>query len=453
MLTLFDLDSVPDIYINRQRTEIITFNESRQFSTNNHLCFLLMLSGSAAMEISYENKFFEKVNFVANSLLRIEKDYTYTVNPIAKQCKLIYFEFDLYAVSPLDGISSTKEFDVKLTPLLLKTGHNPILISYYTKRFPSLPNDILALEALLTQENCSEYILRRQIEHMFLMVIDFHFSIIHNVINSFSAVALSNIFDITDQPFELNVSDVHIWSDDPKSNPEAVLLLTAHTVHKYIEIPKNSNDYTYGYTKDSPKISDNCCTLTTTAGHSFKLWLFPGKARSLKSLERYKEKAVITLQIKCSQPCLLQLFLYQIPTYLSVTYPINITVADAWTSFSIPVTSTYASETLSPFAAKAISYIQNNYASKLTVADIARYVHIHPSYLSYVFKKSTGQSINGFINFYRIEVAKQMLRNTEDSITSIAIKTGFYDSQHFLKIFKKISGITPSAYRKDHTNS
>lgn len=453
MLTLFDLNSVPDIYINQQRTEIITFNESCRFSANNHLCFLLILSGSATLSISYDNKFFKNIKLVANSLLCIEKDYTYTINPIAKQCRLIYFEFDIYAISPLDGISATKEFDIKLTPFLFKTGHNPILISYYTKHFPTLPNDILTLESLLMQKNHSKDILRRQIEHIFLMIIKIHFSMIHNVINSFSAVALSNVFDITNQPFELNVSDIHIWSDNPKTNPEATLLLTAQAIHKYIEIPKNSNDYIYRYTKGNSKISDNYCTLTTTAGNGFKLWLFPGGAHLLKILEKYKEKAVIILQIKCSQPCIMQLFLYQIPTYQSVTYPVNISVADSWTSFSIPITGSCASETPSSFAAKAINYIQNNYASRLTVADIAEYVHIHPSYLSYVFKKSTGQSVNGFISFYRIEIAKQLLRDTEDSITSIAIKTGVYDSQHFLKIFKKIAGVTPSAYRKEHTNS
>ena len=63
-----------------------------------------------------------------------------------------------------------------------------------------------------------------------------------------------------------------------------------------------------------------------------------------------------------------------------------------------------------------------------------------------LFKQETGLTPNNYIILKRIEKCKELLR-IQDNLLDIAIETGFYDSTHLCKHFKKITGITPLAYR------
>lgn len=56
--------------------------------------------------------------------------------------------------------------------------------------------------------------------------------------------------------------------------------------------------------------------------------------------------------------------------------------------------------------------------------------------------------MTSYINFCRINLAKQLLFESEQTITSIGAYVGFYDSSHFLKAFKKMVGISPKEYRR-----
>ena len=64
-----------------------------------------------------------------------------------------------------------------------------------------------------------------------------------------------------------------------------------------------------------------------------------------------------------------------------------------------------------------------------------------------LFKQQTGLTPNNYIILKRIEKCKELL-HTEDDLLQIAIQTGFYDATHLCKHFKRITGITPQAYRE-----
>ncbi|MCI8508442.1 MAG: AraC family transcriptional regulator [Lachnospiraceae bacterium] len=98
----------------------------------------------------------------------------------------------------------------------------------------------------------------------------------------------------------------------------------------------------------------------------------------------------------------------------------------------------------------AINFIRNNYASGITVSDIAREVCVNRSYLYKLFTESLQMSPKEFITQFRISRSKELLTVTELSVEEVANSCGYSDSLVFSKAFKKIIGMPPSVYRKTH---
>lgn len=99
----------------------------------------------------------------------------------------------------------------------------------------------------------------------------------------------------------------------------------------------------------------------------------------------------------------------------------------------------------------AIEYIRQNYASKITVKQIAQSCHCCESYINHTFRKRTGVNINVYINKTRIEHAKNYLLTTAMSISEIAMTTGFSDPNYFSRVFMELLGITPTEFRRRYT--
>jgi two-component system, response regulator YesN len=96
---------------------------------------------------------------------------------------------------------------------------------------------------------------------------------------------------------------------------------------------------------------------------------------------------------------------------------------------------------------KAIHYIAKNFSRNITLEDVAKEVHLNPSYFSSFFKQSTGSSFKEYLNMIRIEESKRLLANTDYSVIDIAVATGFDTQSYFSKVFKKYTGLTPRQYR------
>lgn len=101
----------------------------------------------------------------------------------------------------------------------------------------------------------------------------------------------------------------------------------------------------------------------------------------------------------------------------------------------------------SPAVQKVVNYIDFNYQEDLSLKKIADLFSISPSYLSALFKKETGSTLTEYINNKRIDISVSLLNTTDSSIQNIAAQVGFLDVNYYTRIFKKLKGISPSAYR------
>lgn len=95
-----------------------------------------------------------------------------------------------------------------------------------------------------------------------------------------------------------------------------------------------------------------------------------------------------------------------------------------------------------------LKYIEEHYQDQISLEDMAELVSLNPAYLSNIFKKETGENFVYYLNSFRIEKAKEMLKNTQLTINEVAYAVGFMDGRYFSKSFKKHVGITPKDYRR-----
>lgn len=102
--------------------------------------------------------------------------------------------------------------------------------------------------------------------------------------------------------------------------------------------------------------------------------------------------------------------------------------------------------TQSSYVIDAIKYIQFNYSTDISVDDIANAVGISRSHLYRVFISNLNQSPIDYLTEYRINEACSLIRNTNLSISEIAVSVGFFDQFYFSRVFKKIKKIPPSKY-------
>ena len=98
-----------------------------------------------------------------------------------------------------------------------------------------------------------------------------------------------------------------------------------------------------------------------------------------------------------------------------------------------------------------IRIIETEYMKPLSLDQLAERAYLAPSYLSYLFKKETGQSLVRYITHYRIEKAKEMLTNTNCKIVDISEKVGFSNPSYFGLTFRNFVGMSPVAYRELRT--
>lgn len=95
-----------------------------------------------------------------------------------------------------------------------------------------------------------------------------------------------------------------------------------------------------------------------------------------------------------------------------------------------------------------LSYIEENYATKLTLDEIAAHIHLCKGECCRIFKKYMKVSLFEFILQYRIEKSVDYIIHTKCSITDIAESVGFNDSNYFTKVFRRQKGCSPTKYRR-----
>ena len=98
---------------------------------------------------------------------------------------------------------------------------------------------------------------------------------------------------------------------------------------------------------------------------------------------------------------------------------------------------------------KAISYIAENYASHVSVKEIANMVGLNTVYFGALFKSETGMLVNQYLTQTRINHVEDMLQNGECNVSEAAERCGYKDLSHFRKQFKMIKGYSPSQCLKN----
>ncbi len=97
---------------------------------------------------------------------------------------------------------------------------------------------------------------------------------------------------------------------------------------------------------------------------------------------------------------------------------------------------------------EVVAYLNEQYAQDISLSKTAEHFYMNPSYLSRLFKENTGFTFSEYLNKYRIKKAAELLADKSKNVTQIALSVGFNSTNHFCKIFKKMIGTSPLAYRR-----
>lgn len=92
-------------------------------------------------------------------------------------------------------------------------------------------------------------------------------------------------------------------------------------------------------------------------------------------------------------------------------------------------------------------YISRNITKKIYLTDIAGYLEVNPSYLSRVFSKKEGITLEKYIQREKVQVACNLLKFSNSTVTEIALYVGFQSQSTFSAVFKKWAGLSPTEYR------
>ncbi|WP_221567158.1 helix-turn-helix domain-containing protein [Alkalihalobacillus sp. TS-13] len=97
--------------------------------------------------------------------------------------------------------------------------------------------------------------------------------------------------------------------------------------------------------------------------------------------------------------------------------------------------------------AKVQKYVQMNIHKKITLNDVANYLHLNPSYFSRLYKEVTGESFVEYVTRVKMAKARVLLSGTTKTVDQISVELGFESKSYFLKKFKKFYGNSPKSYR------
>lgn len=96
---------------------------------------------------------------------------------------------------------------------------------------------------------------------------------------------------------------------------------------------------------------------------------------------------------------------------------------------------------------EAQAYVDDYFRDAITLEDVAAHIGLSPQYLSKLFKQTAGQTFIDYVTQLRIHEAERLLKSTHLSHKQICFEVGYHDPNYFSRVFKKITGQSPSTYR------
>jgi len=95
---------------------------------------------------------------------------------------------------------------------------------------------------------------------------------------------------------------------------------------------------------------------------------------------------------------------------------------------------------------EALEYIKNNYNKNISVEQVANELFLSSYYFMHIFKKNVGKTFNEYLVQYRIEIAKQLLRDTKYKVFQVSELVGYKNTKYFSQLFKRETGLLPKEY-------
>lgn len=95
------------------------------------------------------------------------------------------------------------------------------------------------------------------------------------------------------------------------------------------------------------------------------------------------------------------------------------------------------------------SFVDQHLDGDVSLPAIAEYVHLHPVYLSKVYKAETGEALTAYVYRLRMEKAAYYLRSSSAKVFEIAELVGYNNTAYFIRVFKKFYDVTPQEYREN----
>ena len=92
-------------------------------------------------------------------------------------------------------------------------------------------------------------------------------------------------------------------------------------------------------------------------------------------------------------------------------------------------------------------YIREHYSTEISMQSVARAMNYSDAYFCKLFKQCFKVNFSAWLNEYRIDRAREMLQNTRLSVREVSTACGYSDANYFARVFKRVTGKTPSEYR------
>ncbi len=125
----------------------------------------------------------------------------------------------------------------------------------------------------------------------------------------------------------------------------------------------------------------------------------------------------------------------------------KIAMAGSWKHLSPPIESSFPKEDYARLNS-IVAYILENYPQPISLEDIAREAHLSPSAFCRFFKKRTRKSFVEYLNEFRVGMACKMLVESNGPVSQICYQVGFNNLANFNRQFRRVMGMTPTAYRR-----
>ena len=450
-LSYWTIQNFPYILTPINNFMLFTFNKGRNttVSSANHT-FCYVKSGSVMVDyknLSDDEKS-ERITLTEGMLVEWSGRGFIEFSALEENSKVLVVSFKILGVIQ----SNRGEFENE------KNNYtSPILLQSLSIEMPhTLMPNISSTEHLLLENMCVE-IAKKRVGHLNKMQILISQLVVEIVRNNpkfpryIDAIAITSDTDHNIplvEGREVFIEDVEIWCNYPNEE-DASCLRTMRASRYFISNNGNTQEkinYELLYDDEVKGIGR---LYSGDKSMCYKVLLWADEGIKPLDVELYHKKWIyIRTRIKSNMVGDVGIALYTTKGHHWFGSSVMIQQADVWQEVLVPIMFVQSRNDTSQVVVNAIKYIHKNYNQKITLKMVADAIYVNPNYLSTIFSNENGMSFSSYVRNYRLTVAQKKLIETDESVEKIALAVGFYDVQHFSKIFKREYGVSPKNFRK-----